>query len=227
MILAVGNIKGGVGKSTLAVNIAIALQQDGRDVLVIDGDEQASTATFGQLRAEQVPGAGPTIVQLQGAAIRQQVRSLAEKYPEIIIDVGGRDTGSLRAALTVADAILIPFQPRSVDLWVGAQIAGLIAEARHVNDGLRAYSLINLADPAGSDNADAMTALNSLEGIEPLPFAVVRRKAFPNAFSQGLSVLEQTHKDPKAVDEVLSVVEALYTQKADNDHQDAAHRRAG
>ena len=45
---------------------------------------------------------------------------LVGKYDHIIIDVGGRDTGSLRAALTVADAILIPFQPRSVDLWTAA-----------------------------------------------------------------------------------------------------------
>jgi cellulose biosynthesis protein BcsQ len=54
-----------------------------------------------------------TTVQLHGAAIRLQMRSLAERYDEIVIDVGGRDTGSLRAALTVADMILIPFQPRT------------------------------------------------------------------------------------------------------------------
>jgi hypothetical protein len=58
------------------------------------------------------------------------MRQLREKYSEIVIDVGGRDTGSLRAALTVSDAILIPFQPRSVDLWAGAQIAALVAPRR-------------------------------------------------------------------------------------------------
>jgi hypothetical protein len=55
---------------------------------------------------------------------------------------------------------------------------------------------------------------------------IVRRKAFPNAFSSGLSVLEQERKDPKAVDEILSVVDLLYTQEAGNDYQDAAHRKA-
>jgi cellulose biosynthesis protein BcsQ len=72
------------------------------------------------------------------------MRALAEKYDEIVIDVGGRDTRSLRAALTVADAILIPFQPRSVDLWTASQIGALVAEARHVNERLRALAILNV-----------------------------------------------------------------------------------
>lgn len=216
MILAVGNIKGGVGKTTLAVNIAVALAQRGRDVLLVDGDDQASAATWAQIRTAP----GITTVQLQGAAIRQQVRQLAEKYDEIVIDVGGRDTGSLRAALTVADAILVPFQPRSVDLWTGEQIAGLVEEARAVNDGLKAYALLNVADPAGRDNEDATAALAAIDGMIPLPVVVVRRKAFPNAFSAGLSVLEATPADRKACSEILSVVSTMYTQEAGNDYQD-------
>jgi chromosome partitioning protein len=226
MILAVGNIKGGVGKSTLAVNIAIALAQRGRDVLLIDGDEQASAATFAQIRAERFEQPGFTTVQLQGAAIRQQLRQLADKYGEIVIDVGGRDTGSLRAALTVADVILVPFLPRSVDLWAAPQIAALVGEARHVNPALKARSILNGADPLGKDNDDAAEALASIEGVEPLPSMVGRRKAFPNAFSAGLSVLEQSPRDPKAVDEILSVVNTLYGQEMDIDYQDAAHRKA-
>jgi len=142
MILTVGNIKDGVGKTVLAVNIAAMLAQRGRDVLLIDGDEQASAAMFAEVRAEAGAKAAFTTIQLQGAAIRQQARQLRGKYGEIVIDVGGRDTGSLCAALTVADAVLIPFQPRSVDLWAGAQIAALVEEAREVNEGLKAYALI-------------------------------------------------------------------------------------
>jgi chromosome partitioning protein len=124
------------------------------------------------------------------------MRALAEKYDEIVIDVGGRDTRSLRAALTVADAILIPFQPRSVDLWTASQIGALVAEARHVNERLRALAILNVADPQGSDNADAAAALSTIENIEALPFVIVRRKAFPNVFSSGLSVLERCAAGP-------------------------------
>jgi chromosome partitioning protein len=227
MILAVGNIKGGVGKTMLGVNVAVALAQQNQDVLLIDGDDQASSATFARIRAELRPRNGFTTIQLQGPAIRQQMLHLVRKYDRIIIDVGGRDTGSLRAALTVADTVLIPFQPRSVDLWTAAQMSSLVNEARHVNEHLRACALLNLADPQGSDNAEAAAALATIWGIEALPFMVGRRKAFPNAFSSGLSVLEQERRDPKAVNEMLSVVSALYTHKVGNDYQEASERKAG
>jgi chromosome partitioning protein len=223
MILAIGNIKGGVGKSTLTANIAAALAQGGADVLMIDGDEQASAATFAAIRADlELPeSARFTTVPLQGAAIRQEVRRLAGKYDEIVIDVGGRDTGSLRAALTVANVLLIPFQPRSVDLWVAHQIAALVREAREVNESLKAYSLLNIADAQGKDNDDAAGALSAVDGVELLPGVVGRRKAFPNAFSAGLSVLEQSPRDYKACSELTCVVDALYTHRRDNDYQRA------
>ena len=117
MILAVGNVKGGVGKTTLAINLAILWAQQRRDVLLIDGDEQATAMAFTELRTGARGEPGYTAVALHGASIRTQVRQLASKYDDIIIDVGGRDSGSLRAALTVAHLVLIPVQPRSFDLW--------------------------------------------------------------------------------------------------------------
>jgi chromosome partitioning protein len=225
MILTVGNTKGGVGKTLLAVNIAAVLAARGDDILLIDGDGQSSAATFAQIRSELAVPAKFTTVQLHGAAIRQQMKSLRAKYQEIIIDVGGRDTGSLRAALTVSDAILIPFQPRSVDLWAGVQIGALVAEARAVND-LKAYAVINAADAQGSDNDDAIAALGTIDGLEVLSAVIGRRKAFPNAFTAGLAVTEQHPPDAKAVAELLSTVDALYAQQVDNDHQNAL-RQAG
>ena len=95
----------------------------------MDGDEQGSASLFSQLRADLVGACGYTAVGLHGTALRTQVRQLATKYADIIIDVGGRDTGSLRAALTVANVLLVPVQPRSFDVWALDQVAALVVEA--------------------------------------------------------------------------------------------------
>ena len=76
MIVTVGNTKGGVGKTTIAINLTILRAAAGEDVLLVDGDEQGSATLFSQLRAEQVGSCGYTAVELHGAAVRTQVRQL-------------------------------------------------------------------------------------------------------------------------------------------------------
>ncbi len=210
MILSVGNIKGGVGKTTLAVNLAILRANEGRDVLLVDGDEQRTALTFTDLRAELLGQPGYTAVSLQGAALRTQVRQLAGKYDDIIIDVGGRDTGSLRAALTVTHTLLIPVQPRSFDIWAVDQMATLIQEAREINDQLRTLVVLNAADAQGRDNEDSAQALQETPGMEILSVFIGRRKAFPNAAANGRAVTEYTPRDAKAIEELQALAQVVY-----------------
>jgi chromosome partitioning protein len=228
MILVVGNTKGGAGKSLLACNITAILAGNGKDVLLIDADEQASAATFAGIRAEIPDVPQFATVQLQGRALFQELPRLAKKYPEIVIDCGGRNTESLRAALTRADVALIPFQPRSVDLWAGEQIASLVADARTVRaeGALHALAILNATDPQGRDNSDAAGTLRALEGIDCTSITVGRRKAFPNAFSAGRAVTEYLPSDAKAISEMLSLVSLLYPKEVPNGYQHATQSKA-
>src|SRR5689334_8378245 len=202
MILTIGNIKGGVGKTTLAVNLAILRALAGWDVLLVDGDEQGTAVSFTDLRSEELGAPGYTAVSLQGAAVRTQVRQMASKYNDVVIDVGGRDTGSLRAALTVADRLLVPVQPRTFDLWALDQICHLVEEARTINPQLKAVSILSAADSSGNDNAEAAAALAENEVVGYLDAPIIRRKAFPNAAAHGRGITEHQPKDPKAVAEL-------------------------
>lgn len=215
MIVVVGNIKGGVGKTTLAVNIAIARALDKKDVLLVDGDEQGTAAIFNRIRNsdESTNKVDYTFSQLHGADVRTEIQKQKVKYDDVIIDVGGRDTLSLRAALTIADKLIIPVLPRSFDIWAIAEISKLIEEAKIVNDNLRSFCVLNLADSQGRDNDDTEEYLADFKQIEVLPVRIGRRKAFPNAASNGKSVLECSAKiDEKATRELNDFVASIYTQ---------------
>src|SRR3954451_8337271 len=191
MIIVLAQTKGGVGKSTLAVNLAIARSLGGGDTLLVDADEQATATDFTALRTERLGNPGYTAISLTGGAVRTHILRLAPKYQDIIIDAGGRDTTSLRAALTVADTALIPFQPRSFDLWTLDKILSLLREAKGYRETpLRALTVLNFADPSGTDNAQAAATLDNQSDIIYLQTSIGRRKAFPNAAAAGLGVLE-------------------------------------
>jgi chromosome partitioning protein len=211
MILVVGHVKGGVGKTTLTLNLTIARSAEGHDVLLVDGDEQGTAMLFTDLRTTTLGTPGYTAVHLQGAALRTQVCQLATKYADILIDVGGRDTGSLRAALTVAQTLLIPLQPRSFDIWAVDQMMTLLTEARAVNPEIRALAVLNAADAQGRDNQEAIAALTDIAGLQILPLTIGRRKAFPNAAAYGRAVTEATPRDAKAGAELSALLKALYS----------------
>jgi chromosome partitioning protein len=213
MILTVGNTKGGVGKTTLALQLAIGRARAGRDVLLVDGDRQGSAQTALAKRAEA--GRQPALACVhypEGRVLRDQVRHQSGKYDDVVIDAGGQDSGALRAALVLSDVLLVPFLPRSVDVWALADIAALVEEVRAVRDGLRhAYAVLNAADPGtSSDNTDAAAALADYPQLELLNASIRRRKAFANAVGAGLSIDELTPRDPKASDELSALADEVF-----------------
>ncbi len=213
MIITIGNTKGGVGKTTLAVNLAIARALSGRDVWLIDGDRQGTAQTAISIRAEAGHQPGISCATYpDGPTLRAQVQQQAGKFDDIIIDAGGRDSTALRAALVLSDVLLIPFQPRSYDVWALNDIAALVDEARSVRDGLRAVAVLNCADSgeASTDNADAAAAVADVPQFEYLATPIRRRKAFANAAGAGLSVLELKPADKKAIDELNALIRALF-----------------
>lgn len=210
MIIAIANVKGGCGKTTIATNFAIARALAGRDMLLVDADDQGSAADFTALRTERLGAAGYTAMRLRGREVRTEVEKMAAKFEDVVIDVGGRDNEGLRAALTVADTVLIPLTPSSFDVWALDRMVGLVREAKGVNRKLRAVAALNAADAQGHDNDEALNVLRETEGVEALPAMLIRRKAYRNAAAQGRGVTDMNPKDPKAVEEMQALVRAIF-----------------
>jgi len=211
MILTAGGIKGGGGKTTIATNLAIMRAIEGRDVLLVDADDQETATDFTNLRKEQREEfPGYTCIKLTGGAVRTELLRLAPKYQDIIIDTGGRDTASQRAALSVAHVLIVPFVPRSFDLWTLDKLTELVTEMRQANPGLRACTFINRADPRGADNNDTGEALRENDALQFLDVPIGTRKAFGNAASAGLAVTELKPDDPKASEEITRLFRYIF-----------------
>jgi chromosome partitioning protein len=211
MIIIAGGIKGGSGKTTVATNLAVIRSGQGSDVLLIDADDQETATDFTTLRNERRnDGAGYTSIKLTGAAVRTETLRLKRKYQDIIVDTGGRDTTSQRAGLTVANVLLVPFVPRSFDVWTLEKVSELVEEMRTVNPALLAYTFLNRADPRGSDNADAMELLRKDDSLHFIDTPLGTRKAFSNAASLGMAVTELKPIDQKANDEIMLLYEYVF-----------------
>jgi len=215
MILVIGGTKGGSGKTMLATHLAVLRSTKGHDVLLIDADEQGSAMDFTRQRQQRMKdGPGYTAIQTREADVAVQVRQMTQKYDDIIIDVGGRDTASQRAALAVAQTLLIPFSPTSVDLWTADTVVVLLKDARPFNPGIRAFAILNKAFSCGTDNIEAAGILREYpEYWVYLADAIGNRKAFSNAFGGGYAVTEYQPKDHKAIGEITHLYRRLFDTK--------------
>lgn len=211
MILTVGGTKGGTGKSTISTHLAAEACITSDSVLLVDTDETGSSTDFASLRSDLPTSVQFTTVQLRDKRVRTEVLRMRDKYDPIIIDCGARDTIGQRAALSISDVFLVPFAPRNFDMWTLDQVCDLIEEARAFNPELKAYAVINKADPRGKDNTQALEMLQErAEVITALPVPIVYRKAFNTAVETGQTVHEIYAS--KAAAEMTALYNAL------NDH---------
>ena len=212
-IVLFGGEKGGTGKTTLATNMAAMLALQGKDVLLLDTDRQGTASFWATVRENTEIESRIACVQKFGKGLASQVRDLADRYDEIVIDAGGRDSMELRYSLGVCDRAYIPVQPFQFDIWTIRQMDELVEMAQGLNENLQAFIVLNRVstNPAVREDQETRDFFKEEEFQHlTLVDTVLRdRIAFRKSGRDGLSVVEWK-QDKKAADEMNQLYKEVY-----------------
>ena len=204
MIFGVLNQKGGVGKTTLSVNLAACLARTGARVLLIDADPQGSALDWAAARQSEPLF---SVVGFPRATIHKEIAQLGQGYEHIIIDGPPRVTDLARSAIMASDIVVIPVQPSPYDIWAAEEVVKLITEARVYNENIKSVFVVNrkITNTAiGRDVRDALAAYP----VHVLNASVAQRVVFAEAAAQGQAIFEIDPAGP-AVAEMEAVAAEL------------------
>lgn len=212
MITVVGGNKGGSSKTTTATNIAVALAMvHGKDVVLVDSDIQRSASRWHAER--EASGLEPAITLIEKTGnISQTLRSLAEKYDHVIVDVAGRNSRELITACTVADMLIAPHQCSQLDLDTMFELQQQLISIRDLNPDLKAYAYQSIAttNPVleGNERNEFLEYVAEFDQLIPLTAKSCYRKIYRDVMSEGKSVMETDNA--KARDEVMTLINEVF-----------------
>ncbi len=184
-IFTIANRKGGVGKTTLATNLAVALSNKGKTLLV-DTDDQKSAYNWNEYRQEKLNSI--SVIENLGKTLQP----LNDEYEFILIDIAGRDSEVFREALLISDKLIVPTQASILDLELLPYIADKVTTAHKLNPDLKAYIVINRANanPKNNEVSEAKKFIAKYPIFKLLNTVIHDRKQFRDAIIGGLSVSE-------------------------------------
>ena len=209
MIISTLNQKGGVGKTTLSVNIASTLALAGKKVLLIDADVQRSALDWAASRDEEPLF---SVVGMPSNTIHRQIKLMAEDYDYIVIDGPPRIYDVAKSCIAASDIILIPIQPSPYDVWSAGEVVKLVNEVKEplsaVKKILGAF-VINRKITNTIIGREITEALKEYE-MPVLNTPVCQRVIYSETASRGTSAIEE---DPDSVagKEIKTLVEEILT----------------
>jgi chromosome partitioning protein len=218
VVLAIANQKGGSGKTTVCLNLGSAIAEQGRKVLVVDADPQASALNWrDNAESNQL---GVTVVLMPSPNLHKEIPTLGEPYDVVLIDCppGGfskADTVT-RSAILSAHYVLMPVRPSPVDYQASAHILPLLTEIAAYHPALELWIVTN-GNPGGNtrlgrDAHGSATEFFQADGltVRVLKTEIGQRLVFAESAGSGESVLT-FQKNGKAAGEIRALAKEILT----------------
>ena len=201
VVVAMASLKGGSGKTTVGLNLAVTAEEAGLRTVVIDVDPQQASAKWGDLRA--VTGRSPSVISAMAARLPQALDSAAQLGANlVVIDTAAHAEGILVSTIDAADIVLIPCRPTIVDLqYLSATVQ--LAALRRKN----AAVVLNAVQPRTNDRFQAEDALTDM-GMNLVPVTISNLVAYARAITTGQGVTE-FEPDGKAAAEMRALLGEL------------------
>lgn len=194
--IAILSQKGGTGKTTISLHLAVAAQKAGQAAVVIDLDPQASAAGWKDSRSDDEP----VVVSVPASRLPQALQAAQSGGAEVaIIDTAPHSGDVALAAAEAADLVLIPCRPGILDLRAIGTTARVVKLAAKP-----AYVILNTVPPRASNVlADARAAV-AVYGLDVAPIALQQRAAYAHALTAGQTAQEY-ERGGKAAQEIASL----------------------
>jgi chromosome partitioning protein len=194
--LAVIGQKGGSGKTTAALGLAVAAAQESRSVAVIDLDPQTTAANWNDRRGQE----NPSVVSCQVARLAQVLEAAEKGGADLaIIDTPGKSTDAIIAAAKSADFVLMPIQPQLYDIETLASLRDVLTLAGNPT----AAVFVNRAPVQGSRHTETQAAAEA-QGFRVCPIVLYARAAHGDSGNIGQTATEY-EPDSKASQEMLAL----------------------
>jgi chromosome partitioning protein len=205
-VIAVANQKGGVGKTTLAMNMAAGLTRRG-SCIVVDADPQRSATMWIEL-SDSLREFPAKVVPAEDE-IKNQIIQLQTEFDYIVIDCPPEiKSDSTMSAIEISQVLLIPLLPSPMDLWASTRIEKLIKRVQRVNPTISAFVVLNQIEPRSAMSRGMGEALQEIN-IPVLRHRLSRRVSYRTAALEGCSVYDLGFRGQVASEEIDNIIDEV------------------